>query len=64
MKAEMSESFKHKLDLNAGLKIGSFLTVKTPLLNYDNHPLTLFKEIMHFFSEEYNPWTKREVSEC
>jgi len=49
MKTEISESFKHKLDLHAGLKSGSFLTVKTPRLNYDNHPLILFREIKHFF---------------
>jgi hypothetical protein len=38
MKAEISESFKHKLDLNAGSKSGSFLTVNTTRLNYNNHP--------------------------
>jgi hypothetical protein len=34
MNAEISESFKHKLDLNAGSKSGSFLTVNTPHLKY------------------------------
>jgi hypothetical protein len=54
MKAEISESFKHKLDLNAGSKSGSFLTVNTTRLNYNNHPLILFSEIMHFFPENHN----------
>jgi hypothetical protein len=49
MKADISESFKHKLDLHVGLKSGSFLTVKTPRLNYGNHPLILFWERKHFF---------------
>jgi hypothetical protein len=49
MKAEISDSFKHKLDLNGGSKSGSFLTVNTPRLDYDNHPLILSREIMHFF---------------
>jgi len=49
MKAEISLSFKHKLNLNAGSKSGSLLPVNTPHLNYDNHPLILFMEIMNFF---------------
>jgi len=49
MKAEISESFKHKTDLHTRLKSGSFLTLKTPHLNYDNHPVILFREIKHFF---------------
>jgi hypothetical protein len=38
MSAETSEYFKHKLHINAGSKFGTFLTLNTLRLNYDNQP--------------------------
>ena len=55
MKAEISESFKHKLDLNAGSEYGSFLTVNTTRLNYNNHSLIWFNNNNNKLQLRYHP---------